>query len=67
MLRLARLARDRDLPTLALIAVAGTLPFWLRLGFSIVAAPGLAPTLASYDAEAQLMRLTLGGPGETRR
>ena len=53
---LVAIARAHDLPALALIAVAGTLPFWSRHPFTTLAEPTLAAKLATYDAEARLMR-----------
>lgn len=57
--RLVALAGTYALPALALIAISGTLPFWSRHGFAVVDAPELAGKLASYDAEARLMRRAL--------
>lgn len=52
-------ARASHLPRIALIAIAGTGPFWTRQGFIPVDAPSLAAKLASYDAGARLMQRPL--------
>ena len=46
--------------TMSLVAVNGSEQFWVRHGFVSRDAPGLAATLASYDAGARLMVKTLG-------
>lgn len=55
---LARLATTMRLPAMALVAIAGTSGFWKRQGFTVVDAPELRAKLASYDADARLMRRT---------
>lgn len=57
--RLATLARESHLPGIALVAVCGTPPFWIRQGFVAVDAPSLAAKLASYGAGARLMERPL--------
>ncbi|MBL8700030.1 MAG: GNAT family N-acetyltransferase, partial [Alphaproteobacteria bacterium] len=54
--RLAQLAATMRLPAMALISIAGTSRFWERQGFIVVDAPELSAKLASYDADARLMR-----------
>ena len=50
-----RHARAVGLPSVSLVAVNGSLPFWYKHGFRAVQAPELADKLASYDAAARLM------------
>lgn len=57
--RLAGLAIAHRLPAMALVALAGTSRFWQRQGFTVVDAPELSAKLASYDADARLMRRAL--------
>lgn len=45
----------REFPTLSLVAVNGSVPFWQRLGFEVVALPALAAKLAGYEAGARYM------------
>jgi hypothetical protein len=52
MLRHARLS---GFPTVSLVAVNGSLPFWYKHGFRAVAVPELADKLASYEPAAKLM------------
>lgn len=52
LLRHARLA---GFPSVSLVAVNGSLPFWYKHGFRAVVMPELAETLASYEAGAKLM------------
>ncbi|SEP59664.1 Predicted N-acetyltransferase YhbS [Devosia sp. YR412] len=52
VLRHARLA---GFPSVSLVAVNGSLPFWYKHGFRAVAAPQLADKLASYEPAARLM------------
>lgn len=52
MLRHARLV---GLPSVSLVAVNGSQPFWYKHGFRAVAAPELADQLQSYEAAARLM------------
>lgn len=59
MRRLANLATTMRLPAMALVAIAGTSRFWERQGFTVVDAPELRAKLASYDADARLMRRAL--------
>lgn len=42
-------------PTMSLVAVNGSLPFWSRFGFAPVDAPELAGKLESYDGAARYM------------
>jgi GNAT superfamily N-acetyltransferase len=53
--RLAGEARAAGWPALALVAVNDAAPFWERLGFRIVEAPGMAAKLASYGLDARYM------------
>jgi len=46
---------------ISLVAVAGTVQFWQRQGFAVVADPALAAKLRSYDADACYMQRKLGG------
>ena len=52
LLRRARLA---GFPSVSLIAVNGSLPFWYKHGFRAVAAPELVDKLNSYEPAAKLM------------
>ncbi len=52
-------ARQHGLPSLALVSVYGTYPFWERFGFQITAEPALADKLKSYGATARYMRKLL--------
>lgn len=61
--RLVEIARAHALPAIALIAIAGTLPFWGRHGFTPLDDHALAAKLASYDPEARLMRRHAHGTG----
>jgi GNAT superfamily N-acetyltransferase len=42
-------------PTMSLVAVNGSIPFWSRFGFEVAHRPDLAAKLISYDREACLM------------
>jgi len=42
-------------PTMSLVAVNGSIPFWSRFGFAVAERPDLAGKLSSYDASARLM------------
>ncbi|SFB98633.1 Acetyltransferase (GNAT) family protein [Devosia psychrophila] len=52
MLRHARLS---GFPSVSLVAINGSLPFWYKHGFRAVAVPELADKLASYEQSAKLM------------
>lgn len=54
--QLIRHAADCGLPTMSLVAVSGSVPFWTRHGFSLEWAGDLEEKLASYDADARWMR-----------
>lgn len=56
---LAALAEGLGLPSVTLIAVNASVPFWQKQGFALVDEPGLAQKLASYDADARFMRRAL--------
>lgn len=56
----ARAARRRARPALALVSVYGTVPVWTRCGFTVTDAPGLAATLAGYGPTARYMTSDLG-------
>lgn len=52
--------RSLGLANVALVAIQGSAPYWQRHGFAGIAAPeGLVAKLASYGADAQLMRRAL--------
>jgi GNAT superfamily N-acetyltransferase len=53
--RLAGEAKAAGWPALALVAVNDAAPFWERLGFEVVDAPGMAAKLASYGPDARYM------------
>ncbi len=53
------IARRHRLPSLALVSVYGTYPFWERFGFETASEPALADTLQSYGASARYMRKLL--------
>ena len=57
--QLVRHARDLNLPSLALVAVNGSTPFWTKQGFAVTAAESRDSKLASYGADAHLMRRLL--------
>ena len=50
-----RHARASGLPSVSLVAVNGSLPFWYKHGFRAVNAPELADKLKSYEDAARLM------------
>jgi len=50
-----RHARAAGFPGVSLVAVNGSLPFWYKHGFRVVAAPELADKLRSYEDTARLM------------
>ena len=54
-----RHARMRAFPSVSLVAVNGSLPFWYKHGFRAVPAPQLADKLGSYEATARLMARSL--------
>lgn len=56
LLRHARLA---GFPSVSLVAVNGSLPFWYKHGFRAVAAPALVDKLDSYEPAARLMSRSL--------
>lgn len=47
-------------PTMSLVAVNGSVPFWQRQGFAIEDRPELAAKLAGYEADARYMVKRLG-------
>lgn len=49
------IAAARNYPTMSLVAVNGSLPFWSRFGFATYEDRALAAKLASYDAGARYM------------
>ena len=53
--RLVRVGREAGLPTLSLVAVNRSAPFWERHGFVAVRDPALEAALASYDDDARFM------------
>ncbi len=53
---IGRLMRiGRSYPTMSLVAVNGSAPFWARFGFAAVDRPELAAKLLTYDRQARLM------------
>lgn len=48
-------ARAMGFPSLSLVAVNGSQPFWYKHGFRVVNAPELADKLASYEPAARFM------------
>lgn len=48
-------ARDAGFASMSLVAVNGSIPFWLRYGFSLSEAPELTDKLKSYEGAARLM------------
>jgi ribosomal protein S18 acetylase RimI-like enzyme len=52
---LAKHARAQGFPTMSLVAVNDSAGFWRRHEFEAADMPALAPKLASYAADAQLM------------
>ena len=50
-----RHARSAGLPSVSLVAVNGSLPFWYKHGFRPVNAPELADELLSYETTARFM------------
>lgn len=50
-----RHARAGGFPSISLVAVNGSLPFWYKHGFRAVAAPELAGKLGSYEEAARFM------------
>ena len=52
-------ARQHELPSLALVSVYGTYVFWERFGFQTTADPALARKLQSYGETARYMRKSL--------
>ncbi|WP_422679853.1 GNAT family N-acetyltransferase [Chelatococcus albus] len=57
--RLAEIAAGLGLPTLSLVAVNASVPFWQRQGFAVAEEPALAAKLASYGADARFMTRAL--------
>jgi len=55
----AAVARQQELPSLALVSVYGTYVFWERFGFQATAGPELADKLKSYGDTARYMRKSL--------
>lgn len=58
---LTKHALTMDLPTMSLVAVNGSLPFWKKQGFVVEDRPELAEKLAGYEAEARYMVKVLAG------
>jgi len=56
---LLRHARAMGFPTVSLVAVNNSLPFWHKHGFRPVVAPELADKLRSYEDAARLMSRSL--------
>lgn len=54
-----RHARGIGLPSVSLVAVNGSLPFWHKHGFRPVDVPELADKLASYETKAQYLSKVL--------
>ena len=52
---LAKHARAHGFPTMSLVAVNGSAPFWERHEFVVTDIPELFPKLLSYEPEARLM------------
>jgi GNAT superfamily N-acetyltransferase len=52
---LAAHAWARDFPNISLIAVNGSVPFWARRGFHIVAVPEIESKLRGYEDAARFM------------
>ncbi|GGE51771.1 N-acetyltransferase [Agaricicola taiwanensis] len=48
-------ARREGLASMSLVAVNGSIPFWVRHGFAVVDAPELEEKLRSYEDAARLM------------
>jgi len=61
--QLADVARGDGLPSLSLVAVNGSAPFWRRQGFVIENAPALQESLRSYDGDAAFMVRRLEATG----
>ncbi|EDP66585.1 GCN5-related N-acetyltransferase [alpha proteobacterium BAL199] len=61
--RIIRAAERERLPVVALVAIAGAIGFWRKLGFQVVVAKGLAAKLREYGENAVYMELTLGAAG----
>jgi hypothetical protein len=57
--QVAVLAKSEALPTMSLVAVNGSEPFWQRQGFAAVAVPELDAKLRSYSNDARFMVRTL--------
>ena len=52
---LAKHARAHGFPTMSLVAVNGSVPFWEKHEFAVTDIPELVPKLLSYEPEARLM------------
>ncbi len=52
---LAKHARAHGFPTMSLVAVNGSVPFWERHEFEVADIPELFPKLLTYESEARLM------------
>ncbi len=52
---LAKHARAQNFPTMSLVAVNGSQPFWERHEFEVLDIPEFFPKLLSYEPNAQLM------------
>ncbi len=48
-------ARSLTLPSVSLVAVNKSIPFWSRFGFEVVSEPSLHARLLTYDADARYM------------
>lgn len=53
-------AEAEDYPTMSLVAVNGSIPFWQRHGFEVTDMPELYGKLLSYEDEARYMVKRLG-------
>ena len=52
---LAKHARAHGFPTMSLVAVNGSVPYWEKHEFAVADIPELFPKLLSYEPEARLM------------
>jgi len=52
---IAAVARERNIPSLALVSVYDTCPLWAKRGFKVVHRPNLAQKLRSYGDTAKYM------------
>lgn len=56
---LTKHAEATNLPTIGLVAVNGSVPFWEKQGFVVEDRPELAPKLAAYEEAARYMTKAL--------